>query len=152
MYKQTSSNYFAVVFMGNSLISDHHRTDFLTLFPAHSGTVLMRANNPGKWMIGCRIDTHREGGMFTSYFVNSTCGKRIDQQQLDGKVRRYFIAAEETVWNYGPTGYNAYDGESLNKTGRSVFIIYILHCSTFTIVLKETPYFSAYMPRAYLSS
>ena len=126
-YKQTSSKYFAVVFMGNSLISDHHRTDFLTLFPAHSGTVLMHANNPGKWMIGCRIDTHRKGGMFTSYYVNSTCGNKTDQQQLGGKVRRYFIAAEETVWNYGPTGYNVYDGESLNKTDRSVFARYKIH-------------------------
>ena len=110
-----------MVFIGNSLIHDHHRTDILALFPAHSGTVLMHATNPGKWMAGCRIDDHRKAGMFTSYFVNSTCGTKTEQVKLDGKTRRYFIAAEEVIWNYAPSGYNGFDGGWLNTTGRFVF-------------------------------
>ena len=83
----------------------------------------MQANNPGKWEVGCRIDDHRKSGMFASYFVNSTCGNKTEHLKLDGKIRRYFIAAEKVVWNYAPSGYNAYDGEWLNKTGRLVIDI-----------------------------
>ena len=78
----------------------------------------MQADKPGKWMLECKVSDHWKAGMFMFYSVNSTCGNQTKQSKLDGKVRNYFIAAEKVVWNYGPTGYNAYDGEWLNKTGR----------------------------------
>jgi len=36
-----------------------------------------------------------------------------------GKVRQYYIAAEEVEWDYGPSGMNKYDGGALTAPGSS---------------------------------
>lgn len=97
----------------------------LGLFPAHSGTVLMQADNSGKWTIRCKVADHEKAGMLMSYSVNATCSNQSSVPfRLDGKLRRYFIAAEEVVWNYGPSGYNSFNGEPLTQTGRLELRVY----------------------------
>ena len=107
-----------VSFNGNSVISDHHRTDSRALFPAHSGTVMMQADNPGTWLMECQVTDHFKAGMFAFYNVNDTCGKPVNGSSETGITKHYYIAAEEVEWDYGPTGYDSFDGSWLNKTGR----------------------------------
>ena len=35
-----------------------------------------------------------------------------------GVTRTYFIAAEEVIWDYGPSGKNKFKGGNLTETGR----------------------------------
>lgn len=35
-----------------------------------------------------------------------------------GRTRKYFIAAEEKMWNYGSSGINKMTGDDLLKPGR----------------------------------
>lgn len=37
---------------------------------------------------------------------------------MKGKQRHYFIAAEKILWDYGPQGYNKFNGLPLNTSGR----------------------------------
>ncbi|XP_065054474.1 hephaestin-like protein isoform X2 [Rhopilema esculentum] len=107
----------SISFHGNLIVSDHHRTDTRVLFPAHSGTVTMQADNPGKWMFECKIADHWNAGMFGFYNVSAACGQENKAVTFNGKVREYFIAAEEISWRYSPSQYNSFDGEPLDKTG-----------------------------------
>jgi len=45
------------------------------------------------------------------------CQKNLPRPSLSHK-RRYYIAAEEVLWNYGPDGYDKFTGQGLNATGR----------------------------------
>ena len=83
----------------------------------------MQADNPGKWMFECKIADHWNAGMFGFYNVSAACGQRNKAVTFNGKVREYFIAAEEMSWSYSPSQYNSFDAEPLNKTGRSLLIV-----------------------------
>lgn len=48
----------------------------------------------------------------------SECNAGVHKTPSTGKERKYYIAAESVLWNYGPLGYSTYDGLALNLTGR----------------------------------
>lgn len=102
---------------------DNHRTDAASLFPAHTATGVMDVKQGGRWMFLCSVADHLSGGMFTYYNARKcpgTGGSPTRYSALGGQVRRYFIAAEEVEWDYGPSGTNKYDGGALNASGRFV--------------------------------
>ncbi|KAH3871351.1 hypothetical protein DPMN_034550 [Dreissena polymorpha] len=41
------------------------------------------------------------------------CGL-TDADQLNGRVRRFFLSTEPEVWDYAPSGLNAFDGRPLD--------------------------------------
>eukprot|EP00794_Sanderia_malayensis_P014203 gene14203-15685_t len=96
-------------FHGNTLISDHHRTDELSVFPARSVVATMEVTNPGVWMFSCQVADHFSGGMFTTYNAKK-CSKNPRNDDKFNTLREYFIAAEEIEWDYGPSGRNNFDG------------------------------------------
>ena len=52
-------------------------------------------------------------------FNVTKCARDFDPPVASGgKTRKYFIAAEEKMWNYGPSGINKMTGEGLLKPGR----------------------------------
>ncbi len=82
----------------------------MSVFPAKSVVATMDVQNPGDWMFSCQVADHFSGGMFTLYHAKQ-CGKKSTAKpKLDGKLREYFIAAEEVEWDYGPTGMNLFSG------------------------------------------
>ena len=56
-------------------------------------------------------------GMLGQYNVGN-CKSGIFHPKMKGQQRRYFIAAEKILWDYGPQGYNKFSGLPLNASGR----------------------------------
>ncbi|XP_075404832.1 ferroxidase HEPHL1 [Tenrec ecaudatus] len=106
----------SIYFYGNTFISRGHRTDVVNLFPATFLTTEMIAENPGKWMITCQVSDHLQAGMLGQYNVG-TCERVSSHPKMKGQQRRYFIAAEKILWDYGPQGYNKFSGLPLNASG-----------------------------------
>nr|XP_028581903.1 hephaestin-like protein 1 isoform X1 [Podarcis muralis] len=103
-------------FFGHTLLSRGHRMDVISLFPATFVTAEMMAENAGKWLLTCQVDHHIQAGMMGFYNIKA-CGQNITGPSQSGQERRYFIAAERILWDYGPGGFNKLTGQPLNATG-----------------------------------
>ncbi|KAM9034326.1 ceruloplasmin-like [Sarcophilus harrisii] len=101
---------------GQSLIYLGHRIDTLSLFSASMVDVLMVAKSVGEWMLSCQINKHVDAGM-QAYFKINDCKKPSNDHVNGKKVRHYYIAAEEVLWNYAPSGINYFTGKSLTAPG-----------------------------------
>ncbi|XP_067134536.1 hephaestin-like protein [Centruroides vittatus] len=99
---------------GQVLTMDNHRTDTINLFPAKFTRSYMTPRRLGSWPIRCEVGRHTEAGMYASIFVER-CNKRLKPvgPSNRGRVRKYFIAAEEVIWDYGPSGYNQFTQNKL---------------------------------------
>uniref|UniRef100_A0A672TTB0 ferroxidase n=1 Tax=Strigops habroptila TaxID=2489341 RepID=A0A672TTB0_STRHB len=106
----------AAYFYGHTFISRGQRADVIGLFPATFVTVEMTPGNPGRWLITCQVNEHLRGGMEALYDVQ-ICQKNMSRPSPLSHKRRYYIAAEEVLWNYGPDGYDKFTGQGLNATG-----------------------------------
>ncbi|KAJ8412613.1 hypothetical protein AAFF_G00129490 [Aldrovandia affinis] len=106
-------------FYGHTVLNQGHRTDVLSLFPATFITALMVPVTPGKWMLVCQVNDHIQAGMQAFYQV-SYCGKEDNVTEVTpgGKIRQYYIAAEEQLWNYAPLGIDTLNNLSLVDTDR----------------------------------
>jgi len=54
--------------------------------------------------------------MTATFEVDPVCrnpDNPLPSESLTGNVREYFIAAEEILWNYGPSGKNGVTGKNL---------------------------------------
>lgn len=58
-------------------------------------------------------------GMYALFNVSQCSAKPTETQTLSGKTRTYYIAAEEVIWDYGPSGNDNFKGgRPLNESGR----------------------------------
>ena len=106
-------------FHGQTFTVDHHRKDVASLLPATFVTASMEALNPGTWMLNCLVNDHYNAGMYALFNVTKCDGKDKPVPSVSGgKKRTYYIAANEIPWNYGPTGTNNMNGESLTLADR----------------------------------
>lgn len=46
-------------------------------------------------------------------FKVKDCRKSTTDHNESTKIRQYFIAAEEVIWNYGPSAVNHFTGQEL---------------------------------------
>ncbi|XP_035190299.1 ceruloplasmin isoform X1 [Oxyura jamaicensis] len=99
-------------FHGQTLIERHHRVDTINLFPATFIDAVMVPRSPGEWLLSCQVNDHIEGGM-QALFTVKDCRKSTTDQNESTKIRQYFIAAEEIIWNYGPSAINHFTGQEL---------------------------------------
>ncbi|XP_064895970.1 ferroxidase HEPHL1 isoform X2 [Columba livia] len=106
----------AAYFYGHTFTSRDQRADVVGLFPATFITAEMTPGNPGRWLITCQVNEHLRGGMEALYDVQ-ICKKNLSRPSPHSHKRRYYIAAEEVLWNYGPDGYDKFTGQGLNATG-----------------------------------
>ena len=88
------------------------------MFPARSSTAHMTARNPGTWLLNCLVNDHYSAGMSAFFNVTNCPGKSVSDKALDGKKREYFIAAEEVIWDYAPTGLDNFNGGNLTSEDR----------------------------------
>lgn len=102
---------------GQTFVESHHRRSVLSIWSATFLTAEMIARNPGSWLIQCMNSEHNRNGMKVFLSVKSCYGTGHFNDQLSGKVRRYFLAAEDEDWNYAPSGTNLFDGMSLTEPG-----------------------------------
>ncbi|KAM7108141.1 ceruloplasmin isoform 3-T3 [Ciconia maguari] len=99
-------------FHGQTLIERHHRVDTINLFPATFIDAVMIPRSPGEWLLSCQVNDHIEGGM-QALFKVEVCRKSTTDRNESTKIRQYFIAAEEIIWNYGPSAMNHFTGQEL---------------------------------------
>ncbi|XP_063807512.1 ferroxidase HEPHL1-like isoform X2 [Pseudophryne corroboree] len=102
-------------FYGHTVTNQGHRTDVINLFPASFVTVEMAPSTAGKWMISCQVNDHIQAGMMGLYNVGA-CGKSPAILKPES-VRKYFIAAEKTVWNYAPGNVDKFTNQALDTPG-----------------------------------
>uniref|UniRef100_A0A8C3TS56 ferroxidase n=1 Tax=Catharus ustulatus TaxID=91951 RepID=A0A8C3TS56_CATUS len=99
----------AAYFYGHTFTSRDQRADVVGLFPATFITAEMTPGSPGRWLITCQVNEHLRGGMEALYDVQ-ICQKNLSHPSPISHMRRYYIAAEEVLWNYGPDGYDKFTG------------------------------------------
>ncbi|XP_073530743.1 ceruloplasmin [Phyllobates terribilis] len=102
-------------FHGQVLTQQRHRVDTISLFPATMVEGTMETKNSGKWLLSCQVNDHLEGGMQAMYEVKNCTKKSKMPCKLSSMIRRYYIAAEEVIWNYGPTSVNQFTGQKLDN-------------------------------------
>ena len=69
-----------------------------------------------------------DNGM-SALFDVTDCGKGVELPSVaGGETRIYYIAADEVIWNYGPTGENHIDGASLTSPKRYINHYHSLFC------------------------
>ena len=108
--------HYAAFFHGQTVQIDGHRKDVGSMFPAKSSTAHMTAMNPGTWLLNCLVNDHYSAGMSALFNVTNCPGKTVPSSRpLDGKTRKYFIAAEELVWDYAPSGLDNFNGGNLTS-------------------------------------
>ncbi|NXF44692.1 HEPH protein, partial [Oceanites oceanicus] len=103
-------------FHGEMLNIRGHRTDVASLFPATFVTADMIPRNPGRWLLSCQINDHIQAGMGALYEVRP-CSRQALASTLEGRVRKYYIAAKEVQWDYGPSGLDQSSGKRLSEAG-----------------------------------
>nr|XP_020013931.1 ceruloplasmin [Castor canadensis] len=104
-------------FRGQALTNKNHRTDTINLFPATLTEAFMVAQNPGVWMLSCQNLNHLQAGL-QAFFQVRDCGKSSSEGNVQGaQVRHFYIAAEEVIWNYAPSGIDVFTRENLTAPG-----------------------------------
>uniref|UniRef100_A0A670YAF9 ferroxidase n=1 Tax=Pseudonaja textilis TaxID=8673 RepID=A0A670YAF9_PSETE len=104
----------SVHFLDHVLINRGCRTDVISLFSATFLTAGMVAQNVGTWLVNCAVNRHMPAGMSGLYNIKS-CGQDLTPS-WSGHKRKYFIAAERILWDYGPGGIDTFTGQPLNAT------------------------------------
>ncbi|KAM5292843.1 ceruloplasmin [Ctenodactylus gundi] len=100
-------------FHGQALTSKNYHIDTINLFPATLFDAFMVAQNPGEWMLSCQNLNHLKAGL-QAFFQVRDCNKSSSQETISEKhVRHYYIAAEEIIWNYAPSGRDIFTKENL---------------------------------------
>ncbi|XP_072525444.1 hephaestin-like protein 1a [Salminus brasiliensis] len=105
----------SVHFHGHTLLDRGHRSDVLSLFPASFVTAEMVPKTPGKWMLSCLVNDHIKAGMQAFYQV-SVCVNQTATTAPSGHKRHYYIAAEEELWDYAPSGKDSFNNQALTAT------------------------------------
>lgn len=108
----------AAFFHGQVLTNKYYTTDTVNLFPATLFEAFMVAQSPGEWMLSCQNLNHLKAGL-QAFFQVQDCNKSSSENDIRGKhVRHYYIAAEELIWNYAPTGTDTFTKENLTAPER----------------------------------
>uniref|UniRef100_A0A674HV32 Ceruloplasmin n=1 Tax=Terrapene triunguis TaxID=2587831 RepID=A0A674HV32_9SAUR len=105
-------------FHGQTLTIRGHRSDVASLFPATFVTADMIPSSTGRWLLSCQVNNHLQAGMEAIYEVRQ-CSQKTPESSMNGTVRKYYIAAKEVQWNYGPSGLDQSTGKSLQEPGSS---------------------------------
>uniref|UniRef100_H3BA63 Hephaestin n=1 Tax=Latimeria chalumnae TaxID=7897 RepID=H3BA63_LATCH len=128
-------------FHGQTMTVRGHKTDVVSLFPATFVTAEMVPSNVGKWLLSCQVNDHLKAGMQALFEVKE-CFKKSPKPSLTGRVRKYFIAAQEVQWNYGPLGIDLETGKNLEAPGSSdneFFLYSSLYIINVYILYTRTP-------------
>lgn len=107
----------AAFFHGQTLTSKNYHIDTINLFPATLFDALMVAQSPGEWMLTCQNLNHLQAGLQAFFQVQDCKKPPAEDDILEKQVRHYYIAAEEIIWNYAPSGVDMFTNESLTAPG-----------------------------------
>ncbi|XP_059140979.1 ferroxidase HEPHL1-like [Physella acuta] len=113
-----------LVFDGNTFNEEGTNRDARSLVPGSTAALSMTPDNAGKWMLYSQSTTARENGMFAFYTVTDCYGKSGDDVEMHGRIRDYYISAEEVLWDYAPLTRSPITGANLldPNVEESIFI------------------------------
>ncbi|KAK9962618.1 hypothetical protein ABG768_007975 [Culter alburnus] len=97
----TEVDIHGIYFQGNTFQRNGMNRNTLSIFPHTTVTVNMTPDNNGEFELSCLTADHYQAGMRQHYTVKSCSAKTPAPDRLTSTVR-YYIAAEEVVWNYAP--------------------------------------------------
>ncbi|XP_074856068.1 coagulation factor V isoform X2 [Carettochelys insculpta] len=99
---------FSIHFNGQVLEQNHHKVSTVHLVGGASTTANMTVSQKGRWLISSLVQKHLQAGMHGYLNIKECGGKDLSEKKLSFKELRmiqnweYFIAAEETTWDYAP--------------------------------------------------
>ncbi|KAK3609799.1 hypothetical protein CHS0354_029837 [Potamilus streckersoni] len=113
-----SEGLHGVTFLGNNvMISKLHRDNQLVM-SGLSFTALMHVQNLGRWGIICHNNNHFEKGMKALYDAEACGSSYTPYIPSSGTIRRYYIGAIETKWNYASITTNPLTGKNLSDANQ----------------------------------
>ncbi|XP_046574978.1 hephaestin-like protein [Haliotis rubra] len=112
----SSQDLHSLSISGHSFEYFHHRQNTINLDVAQFSTATTTAVSPGRWRISCQVAEHAANGMVAIFAVRM-CDRLRYQPTYLRNLRRHYIAAEEIIWDYGPTGRNLFTGDLLTEQG-----------------------------------
>ncbi|XP_045395399.1 ceruloplasmin-like [Lemur catta] len=105
-----AANDHSIYLHGQTLISRNHRKDTIMVFPASLEDAFMVAKGPGEWTLGCHIHESMQ-----AFFNVKNCQKL--STDVAGTHVHYYIAAEEILWQYAPSGVDFFTKKNLTAAG-----------------------------------
>ncbi|KAM6222188.1 ceruloplasmin [Rhynchocyon petersi] len=103
-------------FHGQTMTHKNYRVDTINLFPATLSEAFMVVQNPGHWLLSCQNLNHLKAGL-QAFFHVQDCQKPPSENEVFSTVRHFYIAAEEIIWNYAPSGIDIFTKETLTAPG-----------------------------------
>ncbi|XP_043556810.1 coagulation factor V [Chiloscyllium plagiosum] len=97
---------FSIHFNGQVLLQNNHRVSSIGLTPGSSVTAQMSPTQVGKWLLSSQVQHHRLAGLY-GYLNIEECKSKESPQTYKPSIlrtnyRKYYIAAEEVLWDYAP--------------------------------------------------
>lgn len=143
-----------VNFQGQTLEVTGNHVEAQVIIPGSALILTSTPDSIGNWSIACRTNFHFLTGMTAKYEVQD-CGFEPQAQQVVGTTRRYYIAAEEMLWDYAPLKRDLVTGENFTNDAQGGYI-FVKHTDRFIgSTYKKAVYveytddtFSARRPRA----
>ncbi|XP_061679795.1 coagulation factor V isoform X2 [Syngnathoides biaculeatus] len=138
---------FSVHVTGQVLRHMRHRVSSLGLISGSSASAGLAPAHLGRWMLSSHVLKHIEAGMHAFLDVNQCEGVKAPRRRMTLDQRRqsrewkYYIAAEEVIWDYAPNmpehideGYRfQYLQQSSTRIGRKYKkAVYTLYNESFT--------------------
>ncbi|XP_028992983.1 coagulation factor V [Betta splendens] len=99
---------FSVHVNGQVLQQSGHKVSSVGLVSGSCATASMKALYAGRWMLSSHTSRHLEAGMHGFVDVKQCDGFEASQREMTSeqkkhsKVWKYYIAAEEVIWDYAP--------------------------------------------------
>ncbi|XP_029980575.1 coagulation factor V [Sphaeramia orbicularis] len=99
---------FSVHMNGQVLQQNGHKVSSVGLISGSSATASMVALHPGRWLLSSHTTKHMEVGLHGFVDVKTCEGfeaphrRMTHQQKRQSREWKYYIAAEEIVWDYAP--------------------------------------------------
>ncbi|OWF41460.1 Hephaestin [Mizuhopecten yessoensis] len=109
-----------VTINGQTFSYRRKRLDTISIFPATFVSAFMKVTSPGRWLLQSRTTNEYEGGMQAFFTVEENYSYGWLHKRRRPRIdRKFFLAAEEMDWDYGPSGTNTIDGTNLTANGSS---------------------------------
>ncbi|XP_034550029.1 coagulation factor V [Notolabrus celidotus] len=106
---------FSVHLNGQVLQQTGHKVSSVGLISGSSTTASMKALHPGRWLLSSHTTKHMEAGMHGFVDVNMCDAFKPPRRRLTINQKRhsmewkYYIAAEEVIWDYAPEVHDHVD-------------------------------------------
>ena len=105
---------------GHSFTFRHQRVSGVQLVPGTMYAADTIAVGGGGWLLQSSVIHHAERGMVSRLTV-PLVGSSSTTPSASGSTREYFIAGEETIWDYIPQGTDACFSDAFKKSAEDLF-------------------------------